>query len=87
MDSDGLTIDITSNDLSGIVTVEEISYNDGIGFAMLKLKVDGVEAESFLAPGEPIDEDETDPEATEAASDPQNTDNNALLSGTVTVSV
>ena len=67
MDADGLTIDIISNDLSGIVTVEEISYSDGIGFAMLKLKVDGVEAESFLAPDEPIDEDETNSEGTESA--------------------
>ena len=88
MNSDGLTIEITNNDLSGIVTIEEINYSNGIGFAMLKLKVDGVEAKSFLAADEPIDEDEMDSEATETeAQDPQNTENNSLLSGTVTVSV
>ena len=53
MDFEGLKVDILSNDLSSIVTVEEISYSDGIGFAHLKLKVDGIEAEAFVAPSEP----------------------------------
>ena len=28
--------------------MEEISYSDGIGFAKIKLKIDGVEAETLL---------------------------------------
>ena len=89
MDFEGLRVDILSNDLSGIVTVEDISYSDGIGFAYLKLKVDGVEAEAFVAPNEPEGgegAEEESEEATETASDPPN-DDGALMSGTVIVSV
>ena len=46
--AEGLQISVLSNDLAGIVTVEEISYRRGVGFAYLRLKVDGVEAETLL---------------------------------------
>ena len=52
-----------SNDLSGIVTVEEINYSEGIGFAYLKLKIDGVEAETLLSSAESdTEESNTDQE-------------------------
>ena len=50
LNTDGLQISILDNELSGIVTIDEINYSDGVGFAYLKLKVDAVEAESLLEP-------------------------------------
>ena len=45
---EGLKVDVLSNELSGIVTIEEINYEDGVGFAFLRLKIDGFEAENLL---------------------------------------
>ena len=47
---EGLNLSVVEigKNLSGIVTVEDINYSEGVGFAQLTLRVDGIEAEILL---------------------------------------
>ena len=42
------------------MTIEEINYEDGVGFAFLRLKIDGFEAENLLGSTDETAETETE---------------------------